>query len=155
LDGAAEEIERIIAAEQASRVATSDSSLVQDLMRRVKSDITLFENPAGPELFNIEIGVTAVQWAIAETGTLVLVSGREINRLLSLVPPTHVALVRQSSILGTIGQALGALHPTKASDPSPAITFITGPSRTADIELTLTIGVHGPRSLYVIILSDQ
>ena len=73
--------------------------------------------------------------------------------LVSLLPPVHIAIIRSSDIHPTIGDALAALH--GANDLSRAITFITGPSRTADIELTLTVGVHGPKELYVIIIEES
>jgi len=106
--------------------------------------------PATKDLFNYDVGITKAQAGIAETGTLVLDSAVEHNRLVSLVPPVHIALLDASKIYGTLGETLAALQAT-GSELSPAITFITGPSRTADIELTLAIGVHGPKELYVII----
>ena len=105
--------------------------------------------PSASDLFNFEVGITRAQAAIAETGTLVLDSSCERNRLVSVVPPVHIAIVAASRIYATLADVLAMLQSGK--EVSPAITFITGPSRTADIELTLTIGVHGPKELYVII----
>lgn len=105
--------------------------------------------PPTKDLFNFDVGITNAQAAIAETGTLVLDSAAEQNRLVSLVPPVHIAILDASRIFATLGETLAALQ--SGDELSPAITFITGPSRTADIELTLTIGVHGPQELYVII----
>lgn len=101
------------------------------------------------DLFEYDVGVTSAQAAIAETGTLVLDSSAERNRLVSLVPPVHIAHLDASRIFRTLGETLTALQ--SGEEVSPAITFITGPSRTADIELTLAIGVHGPQELYVVI----
>ena len=101
------------------------------------------------DLFESEVGVTGAQAGIAETGTLVLDSAKEKNRLVSLVPPVHIAILDASRIFATLGETLAAMQ--SGAEVSPAITFITGPSRTADIELTLAIGVHGPQQLYVII----
>ena len=105
--------------------------------------------PDASELFGFEVGITTAQAGIAETGTLVLDSSRERNRLVSVVPPVHIAIVAASRIYTTLAEVLALLQSGK--ELSPAITFITGPSRTADIELTLTVGVHGPKELYVII----
>jgi L-lactate dehydrogenase complex protein LldG len=69
--------------------------------------------------------------------------------LVSVVPPVHIAIVAASRIYPTLADVLAMLQSGK--EVSPAITFITGPSRTADIELTLTIGVHGPQELYVVV----
>ena len=109
--------------------------------------------PATRDLFNYEVGVTRAQAGIAETGTLVLDSSVERNRLVSLVPPVHVAILDASRIYLTLAETLSALN--SGEEVSPAITFITGPSRTADIELTLTIGVHGPQELYVIVVENN
>ena len=105
--------------------------------------------PGAKEIFEYDVGITTAQAAIAETGTLVLDSARERNRLISLVPPVHIAIVNASSIFQTLGEALAFIY--QNGNISPAVTFITGPSRTADIELTLAIGVHGPQELYVIV----
>ncbi|MCA8950567.1 MAG: lactate utilization protein [Planctomycetes bacterium] len=100
------------------------------------------------ELFAADIGVTTAQWGIAETGTIALESRSERSRLASLVPPVHVALLPRSRILCTMGELLKTLDRPLA----PAVSLITGPSRTADIELQLVLGVHGPRELHVVLV---
>ena len=105
--------------------------------------------PDAHDIFSFDVGITTAQAAIAETGTLVLDSACERHRLVSLVPPVHIAIINASAIVETVNDALTLLH--KEKEISPAVTFITGPSRTADIELTLAIGVHGPQELYVIV----
>lgn len=104
------------------------------------------------------IGVTAVDYALADTATLVLRSGPGRARSVSLLPPVHIALLKRGQII----QGLDDLFPLLAdnyakSDESPdsALTFITGPSRTADIELTLVVGVHGPQELHVVLLDKD
>ena len=109
--------------------------------------------PPTKDLFNFDVGITRAQAGIAETGTLMLDSSVEQNRLVSLVPPVHIAILDASRIYATLGETLAMLQ--SGNEISPAITFITGPSRTADIELTLAIGVHGPQELYVVIIQDQ
>jgi len=92
-------------------------------------------------------GITAAQWGIAETGTIVLDADAERSRLCSLLPPVHIALLPVTRILATLGEALKTLP-----RPLPhAVTLVTGPSRTADIELQLVVGVHGPRELHVVL----
>jgi len=134
------------------RIALSDAPLVSDLARGIAA-AELQICPPVSELFSCDVGVTMAQAAIAETGTLILESEKERHRLVSLLPPTHIAIVRSNDICLTIGDALKRLRGRK-EEMSRAITFITGPSRTADIELTLTVGVHGPKELYVIVLDD-
>ena len=134
----------------AKRIALSDAPLVAELARGLPIEESRVCPPVS-ELFSYDVGVTMAQAAIAETGTLVLESEKERHRLVSLLPPVHVAIVRSDDICLTIGDALKQLRRRK-EEMSRAITFITGPSRTADIELTLTVGVHGPKELYVIVL---
>lgn len=106
------------------------------------------------EAARAEVGVTGVDWALAETGTLVLLSGRGRPRSTSLLPATHVAVFRRHKLLESlehVGIMLEALHADPVRSMSGAvINFITGPSRTADIELTLTRGVHGPKEVHAI-----
>jgi L-lactate dehydrogenase complex protein LldG len=133
-----EEITRILE-NFGGRIAISDAPLLNRLG---------IEASTG-NIFEIDVGITTAQAAIAETGTLVLDSSRERNRLVSLVPPVHIAIVDAASIFQTLGEALAFIH--QGGNISPAVTFVTGPSRTADIELTLAIGVHGPQQLHIII----
>jgi len=100
------------------------------------------------------LGITGAQWGIAETGTLVLESEKEFNRLASLVPPIHICLIETKKLRQTLGEVLEKLNENGRENLSRTITFITGPSRTSDIELTLAIGVHGPGKLYVIVVDD-
>lgn len=101
-----------------------------------------------------DLGVTGADLAVAETGTLVLMSAAGRPRSTSLLPACHVAVFDRTALLESleqVGLALEAWH----EGPTPpergaAITFITGPSRTADIELTLTRGVHGPKEIHAI-----
>ena len=133
------------------RVALSDASGLERLVRLVAvqlDEVTV--TPSAAELFGFDIGITTAQAAIAETGTLVLDSARERHRLISLVPPVHIAIIDGASIYSTLGETLGALH--KGGNVSSILTFVTGPSRTADIEMTLTIGVHGPREVHIFIV---
>lgn len=132
------------------RVACSDAailgSVAQDLDGEGCEVVVL---PLTSDLFQFDVGITTAQAAIAETGTLVLEQAVERHRLVSLLPPVHIAIVNAKNICAILGEAI--LRARVACETSGAITFITGPSRTADIELTLTIGVHGPKELYVIV----
>src|SRR5688572_14347347 len=105
------------------------------------------------------LGVTGADWALAETGTLILLSGPGRPRSTSLLPDTHVAVFGPSALLETleqVGVMLEAHHADAAAvgEAGGAINFITGPSRTADIELTLTRGVHGPKEVHVVFVES-
>ena len=140
----------IISTLRAQRIALSDTPSIERIMYMTDLEIEeLAIAPSASEIFSFDVGISTAQAAIADTGTLVLDSAYERNRLVSLVPPVHIAIVDASCIVETLGEALTLLR--KDNEISPAVTFITGPSRTADIELTLAIGVHGPQELFVII----
>ena len=97
------------------------------------------------------LGLTGVDLALAETGTMILRSGPGRPRSTSLLPAYHVAVFDRTALvesLAQVGVFLEAWHAEEAS--GAVINFITGPSRTADIELTLTRGVHGPKEVHAV-----
>jgi L-lactate dehydrogenase complex protein LldG len=100
-------------------------------------------------LDGIRVGLTGAQGGLADTGTLALVSGSGRGRLASLLPPVHIALLATQKLYPSLPAFLAA-NPNAAAAGSNLV-FITGPSRTADIELTLSMGVHGPKEIHVII----
>jgi L-lactate dehydrogenase complex protein LldG len=135
---------------KARRIAVSNAPAMERLVSLIAVEVDeVCVTPSAAELFNVDVGITAAQAAIAETGTLVLDSSRERHRLTSLVPPVHIAIIDAAQIHQTLGETLSALQ--RDGEVSSIVTFVTGPSRTADIELTLAIGVHGPQELYVIV----
>ncbi len=93
-------------------------------------------------------GIQSAEYAIAETGTLVQTSGGGRTLLPGLVTDVHVALLTAAVFVDRMEECLSAL----ANNPPRNISFITGPSRTADIELSLTVGVHGPRKVIAVLL---
>jgi L-lactate dehydrogenase complex protein LldG len=134
------------------RVAVSDSAEVRRLVELIELDLDeVAVTPSASDVFSFDIGISGAQAGIAETGTLLLDSSRERHRLVSLVPPVHIAILDASEIVATLGEALALMR--RDEQVSPIVTLVTGPSRTADIELTLAIGVHGPQELYVVIRS--
>jgi L-lactate dehydrogenase complex protein LldG len=96
------------------------------------------------------VGVTEFDWAIADTGTLVQDATAPGARLASTLVETHVAVVRTASLVPDLATLLAEVDPRRMR----YLAFVTGPSRTADIERVLTIGVHGPKKL-VIVAVDQ
>ena len=101
------------------------------------------------DLAGADVGVTGCHGAIAETGSLALISGPGCSRTVSLLPPVHIALVGRADLFASMGDFFAARADAMAQ--SANCTFVTGPSRTADIELSLTIGVHGPGKVVIIL----
>jgi len=149
-DEAREVLARRVRELGATRVVVSDAPAAGRLVGTLSGARVLASTADRAELLGAEVGVTSAQWGIAETGTLVLLSDHERSRLASLLPAVHVALLDARCILPTLGAALAAVH--DGSLAGRTVTFVTGPSRTADIELTLVVGVHGPRELDVLLL---
>ncbi len=101
--------------------------------------------------FSADCGITSADYGVAETGTLALIAGPGQGRAISLLPPLHIAVLRAADIVYELAALFKRVHEEHGKLPS-ALTFITGPSRTADIELVLTVGVHGPKELQVILV---
>ena len=97
------------------------------------------------------VGVTGAFCAIAETGTLMTLSGRDTPATVSLLPETHVAVVRKSRIVRGMEEAWQLMRDELGAPPR-AVNFISGPSRTADIEQTVTLGAHGPYRVHVVLV---
>ena len=141
---------------------TEAKNVIKELLQEVKARSfirsaesvvdTLLQEVVLPQAKNpaeADVGITGVLCAIANTGTLVLTSER--GRKASLLPMTHIAVVYEEQIVPSMTQALER----HAQALPSAWVQATGPSRTADIELTLTTGVHGPGVVHVILIAGS
>lgn len=97
-----------------------------------------------------EVGITGADYALADTGTLVLLASHEEARMISLLPPVHLAVVPKERILTGLDELFTVLP--RPSETTSSMVLITGPSRTADIEQILVRGVHGPGEIHVVVL---
>jgi len=100
------------------------------------------------EMAQCDLGITEADYLLPETGTLVLKSSAVKPRAVSLLPRVHLAIVRPEMLRADMHQVF------EEAKGQHYLVFITGPSRTADIELTVTLGVHGPKNLYVWMMSE-
>jgi L-lactate dehydrogenase complex protein LldG len=164
-------VEELLAREAGGPVAVSDGRLLHELGVRGRVEasgrevIPAFKEYAAGrkdgsmwglsesykrELLGARVGITSADYGIADTGTVVLVSTAEQHRLTSLVPPVHVCVLDAGRVAGSLPELLARVEADSDECwPPPAMTFITGPSRTADIEHTITLGVHGPNALHL------
>jgi L-lactate dehydrogenase complex protein LldG len=104
-----------------------------------------------PAAFAADLGITSADWAVAETGTLALSSHPGQGRVVSLLPATYLAILEPSQIVPDLFDLFARLEEQKLSLPSN-VALVTGPSKTGDIELKLTTGVHGPGDVHVLVV---
>lgn len=169
VERAGEIVVRLAAERAARRVVTWRRSGLGPVSavaaRLADAGVEVFEGTAGDaaaraaliqRLAGADMGLTGVDLAVAETGSLVLVSGAGKGRAVSLLPACHVALLGPDQLLGTLEEAGVVLESWEATGAGAGanIVFVTGPSRTADIELTLTRGVHGPREVHAVCVDE-
>ncbi len=105
-----------------------------------------------------EVGIGTCLRAVAETGTLMVASGAANPATINFLPETHIVIVRADQIVGSFEAAIAALREASGDGSLSmprTVNFITGPSRSADIEQTLQLGAHGPRRLHIILVDDQ
>jgi len=100
-----------------------------------------------------EIGITSADYALAATGTFVMLASPREARLISLLPPVHIAIIPRSRMLANLDELLSILP--KPAEQTSSMVLITGPSRTADIEQILVRGVHGPGEIYAVIVDES
>jgi L-lactate dehydrogenase complex protein LldG len=162
LDEAVRTIQGLIARTGSTRVLCWDEAELEqnDLLSRLVSggvEVLRYELPSDPDgrrhlladLDPVQVGLTGAVAGLADTGSLVLTSGPGRGRLVSLLPPVHVAVLSKRRLYSSLPAFLSA-HPGIVAQGSNLV-IVTGPSRTADIEMTLTHGVHGPREVHVIL----
>lgn len=101
-------------------------------------------------LAQLRVGITGADAGLATTGTLVLITDEQQGRMPSLLPPVHIAVLRKERLFATMEAWIRA-EGRAAFERSVSIAFVTGPSRTSDIEMTLILGVHGPAAVHVVL----
>ncbi|MGQ0569201.1 MAG: LutC/YkgG family protein [Armatimonadota bacterium] len=123
-----------------------DLAPVADCLRAIGVHV-LLPGATTDEVAQADLGVTGVEWGIAETGTLVLASGPDQPRLASLLPPVHLAVLRADRIVPDLAALFAQIGPL----PS-AFAFVTGPSRSADIGMVPVLGAHGPNQVAILLV---
>jgi L-lactate dehydrogenase complex protein LldG len=108
------------------------------------------QNISSPDFADFQIGITAVDFLVARTGSIVLSAATAGGRRLSVLPPFHIAIATTEQLVISLDEAFRIYHECGESNRSSYATVITGPSRTSDIEKILVLGAHGPKRLAVI-----
>jgi L-lactate dehydrogenase complex protein LldG len=165
-DGAAAvaEVVRLVQARSARCVLLGGGAFIDTLpLAEALASAGVAVLPPGREsFFAADLGITGVDYLVAETGSIALLSGPDRPRSLSLLPPAHVAVAHRGQLLPDLFDLFEALpgltppgSPTPPGLPLPAcLSLITGPSKTGDIELKLVTGVHGPGMVDVVLVSS-
>ena len=122
-----------------NKILLEPKTMDENLLREANIEFTYRPDP------QITVGVTNALCGLADTGSVLIVDGAGSPLHASLLPEIHIAVLKSSDILPSLSDAMPLLKNTSAA------VFITGPSRTADIEMTLTIGVHGPKEIHVFV----
>lgn len=104
------------------------------------------------DVASCDAAITTCEWLVARTGTIVMSTGQESGRTISVYAPIHICIAYTSQLVYDIRDGLQAAREKYGNNLPSLITFASGPSRTADIEKTLVVGVHGPKEVYVFLV---
>ena len=134
--------------------ALNDTDMAELVKEAGSRQISVIKDGMRGHLAGIDIGFTVADYGIGETGTLVVNSSSEELRLATMISEIHVAVIPKSRIRATAEDMYAELKGFMSQKPN-YLAFITGASRTADIERVLALGVHGPLELHILILEDK
>jgi L-lactate dehydrogenase complex protein LldG len=157
-----EEILSLVAEKSVKRLLLGSGNLIDKLglasrLKNAEVDVIVINelevNSCREHFFAAHMGISSVNCLVAETGSVVLHSAMTQPRSLSLLPPIHIAIAERNQIVADLFDLFPSSNRSEQALPS-CITFITGPSKTGDIELKLVTGVHGPREIHVILLES-
>jgi L-lactate utilization protein LutC len=129
-----------------------DSLPLAERLRGLGLEVQIVDDLAGEAardvVFAADLGISGVNYLIAETGTVALFAGQDEPRSLSLLPPVHIAVADRGQLLPDLFDLFAAVP----QPPPSCVSLITGPSKTGDIELRLVTGVHGPGEIHVVLV---
>nr|BAL58411.1 hypothetical conserved protein [Candidatus Acetothermum autotrophicum] len=145
---AIEIVQEALRSHHARTVALAPCALANRLESILRTDS--YELVSEREIARADVGISGAELAVAETSSL-LISHDGVSELVTALPPVHIALIRTDQIVETLEDAFAFCQRELERTPRDFV-FVTGPSRTADIELTPVIGVHGPQELLVIVI---
>ena len=127
---------------------------VNEACRNLGMELIFWDNKADRQTMirqcaSVDVGITAADYGIAITGSMAIIGSSQQSRAVSLLPPVHIAFLKKENIVAHMGDILMKLN---HNDMPSSLSFITGPSRTSDIEMDLALGVHGPGKVFIFLL---
>lgn len=152
IDDISRAIENLIRSNEISKVVLwtdtkTKSYKVEEELSKLKIDI-VYSQSNKMEIESCGLGITTCDYAISDTGTLVIMSTEKKSSLVSLLPPIHLVIVTLNDIVPNLESILNEIKANRN------VVLISGPSRTADIELISTLGVHGPKKLIIWMINE-
>lgn len=150
---AAAEVKRIAGENKWTRLATHSSPLTDAVTRDAGITLSTTDQPyATADLEKCDGGVTACEALIAQTGSVLITSRSCGGRALSVLPPHHIVVASREQLVPDLSAAFELLRKKYEGNFPSCISFITGPSRTGDIERILVLGAHGPKRLTILLV---
>jgi L-lactate dehydrogenase complex protein LldG len=142
------QLDQIVANNKWSKVYCKEEGLRKTLAENQ------FTNYSHNDLATCDTAITTCEWLVARTGSIVMSAAQESGRTVSVYAPVHICIAHTSQLVYDVKDALLKAREKYSGNLPSLITFATGPSRTADIEKTLVVGIHGPKEVYVFLV-DQ
>lgn len=144
------QLHQLFAKKNWRKIYCVDNKLNELLALDIDSTSTLFN-----DLASCDAAITRCEYLIARTGSIVMSAAEQSSRVTSVYTPIHICIAYTSQLVYDIKEALESIKLKYIDNLPSLITFATGPSRTADIEKTLVVGVHGPKEVYVFLIDDK
>jgi len=153
---AREEIQRIIREENWKRLATHEHPFLQQIVRDLGPAVVWADRPYPKmELESCDGAVTTCEALIAQTGSVLVTSRNCGGRAISILPPHHIVVASREQLLPDLLAAFALMRQKYGAHYPSMISFITGPSRTGDIERILVLGAHGPKRLTILLMTGK
>jgi len=143
-------LKRLIESQKWDKVYTKNHKI-----KKILSNIECKALSNTSDMSEIKVSITSCEALVARLGSVIVSAKQESGRRLNFIPDTHVVIASRTQIKANIKEALNSIKEKYEGNNPSMITMITGPSRTADIEKTLVMGAHGPRSLIVFLTEDE
>lgn len=154
IDDARAQFENLCAERNWTKLATHRAPLCNAVVPAEKSPIITDDGYDKNALGAADVGVSECECLVAQTGSVMFSTRACGGRALSILPPVHVVLAKQSQLVGDLSDAYALVRAKYGDNLPDCLGFITGPSRTGDIERILVLGAHGPKELFVFFIEE-
>lgn len=154
LDDARQKLEALCAERAWTKLATHRAPLCDAIVPEKSSTIYTNDGYDKQALEAVDAGISECECLVAQTGSVMFSTRASGGRALSILPPVHIVLAKASQLVGDLTDAYTHIRQKYGENLPDCLGFITGPSRTGDIERILVLGAHGPKELFVFVIED-